>query len=273
MKRGYKILLCSLVAALPLLMAPTGGFPSRPAFQSVTVIGDGTQNVNLAPAPSTGNAGMNLVTVGGTAVIGAPGTAGSIVVDSAAGDLVLRTSARAIRFTVDGGSTTAAQVTSGGVLQLNGSTPVAGVISARKAAPTSRTSTIVSAADPDLTFTLPAGSWILTGFLLFDNVTTTTQGARYQLNFAGTFDPALVVRCIDSRTSLLAAATVGVQAMNSDTTIADVSTANLDIAEIRCYMRATVAGVVQIRWAQEASSANATRLNNGSWLTAERVGA
>lgn len=46
MRRAYKVALVSFVVALPLLMAPTGGIPSRPRFQSV--------GVNVA-APATGN--------------------------------------------------------------------------------------------------------------------------------------------------------------------------------------------------------------------------
>lgn len=39
MSRASKILLLCFIAALPLLMAPSGGFPSRPTFQQVFVRG------------------------------------------------------------------------------------------------------------------------------------------------------------------------------------------------------------------------------------------
>ena len=313
------------------VIAQTSGFPSRPRFQTVTVIGaDGSTVINSdavttyretdavaneqwwwwranggrfclqtrTDAGAVGNDALcadrtgtviDSVTLGNTAVISGPSSQKlALYAADAVGDAYIgifenngvtrkgyigygNSSDDTLHFHNEESGGAIALITNGGLVLINGEQAVS-VISARKNAATTRTSTTTSAADPDLTFTLPAGAWELSAFLLFDNVTTTTQGYRYQLNFAGTFDPALVVRCIDSRTSNLAAAVVGVQGMNTDTIVGDSSTSNVDIAEIRCYMRATVGGTLQVRWAQEASSANGTRLNNGSWLNATRVG-
>lgn len=45
MRVGYKLCILGLCAALPLAMAPTGGYPSRPTFQQQTVGLSGSDNV------------------------------------------------------------------------------------------------------------------------------------------------------------------------------------------------------------------------------------
>lgn len=210
MRSAYRIALVSLVVALPLLMAPTGGIPSRPRFTSV-----------------------------GVGVAAPAGTGG---------------------------------LTASGALTAFTTQPVATVLSAGKAALTSRASTIVSAADPDLTFTLPTGTWLVQALLLFDSTTTTVQGARYQINFGGTFDPARVVRCWNDRTTLLTTHNSGVQGMNADTLIPDISNSNVDVAYQSCIFRNTGSGTLQVRWAQEVSDVNPTILEAGSYLYALRLG-
>lgn len=47
MKRFRLTLIAAFAALLPMLMAPTGGFPVRPIFQAITV-----NNINLTPTDS-----------------------------------------------------------------------------------------------------------------------------------------------------------------------------------------------------------------------------
>lgn len=151
--------------------------------------------------------------------------------------------------------------------------PVFTTQSVTKAASTTRANTVTSTADPDLSITLQSGgTYIVGALLMFANVTTSTQGARYDLHWNGSFDPLRVVRCWNNRTTLLVTAVGGVQGMNADTTIPDVSTANDDIAEIRCVLRTASTSTLQVFWAQEASSANGTVLDSGSAIYAQRIG-
>lgn len=45
MRRAYKIAVVAFVVSLPLLMAPTGGLPSRPRFQTVTAVQTATGTI------------------------------------------------------------------------------------------------------------------------------------------------------------------------------------------------------------------------------------
>lgn len=82
MDRKYKFGALAIVAVLPLLLAAQGGFPSRPRFQSVDVVGTVTAgsyagNLNA----SNINSGTLAVARGGTGVTTSTGT-GSVVLSA-----------------------------------------------------------------------------------------------------------------------------------------------------------------------------------------------
>lgn len=82
----------------------------KDAANTFTAAAAATASLSFAP-----NGGSS-----GTAVLATIGVAGAIVNDSAAGDIVLRTTSHAIRLCVDGGTATALGVTSAGVAQYGG---------------------------------------------------------------------------------------------------------------------------------------------------------
>lgn len=82
MDRKYKFGALAIVAMLPLLLAAQGGFPSRPRFQSVDVVGTVTAG-NFAGnlSASSINAGTLAVARGGTGTSTSTGT-GSVVLSA-----------------------------------------------------------------------------------------------------------------------------------------------------------------------------------------------
>lgn len=118
MKTIQKILLLTFCAFLPLLMAPTGGFPSRPSFQAVTVrSSDVTTKVTVNGGTSTSNQAIFFAKLGtSTGALCVSGTNGQCMSGDATGDMVLRAAGnRVLRLSVDDGATTEMTVTSTGI--------------------------------------------------------------------------------------------------------------------------------------------------------------
>jgi hypothetical protein len=118
MKKFALLVFC---AFLPLLMAPSGGFPSHPKFAQVTVNTDAASDALIINRVSgTGNAALATQLSGaGKAVIGTAGNNGNLVGTSVTGDLVIRNTQRII-FSADGGGTAHASIEPNGQIFKNG---------------------------------------------------------------------------------------------------------------------------------------------------------
>lgn len=66
MKRFSLIALIAFVCSLPLLMAPSGGFPSRPTFQKVTVSSTDSQKIPMCRTSATVGQKCASVEIGST---------------------------------------------------------------------------------------------------------------------------------------------------------------------------------------------------------------
>lgn len=239
MRRAYRIALVSFVVALPLLMAPTGGLPSRPRFQSV--------GVNVA-APATGN-----LTASGT-VTGANVTATSAV----SGASLVVSGATA---TVNG-----VQVATNGV-EPAGGTAVGRVVSMQyKGGNTDRSNTATLAADPTLTgLAIPAaGSYIIEGHLCFVGPVSGAGGIKIRYEFSGSVSSGLGMY-----TGFVNAAVVGAGnflALDANQiSFATITTGSGgDCVRFTHTGSFTGAGTIDVQWAQATSNANATRLLGGS---------
>lgn len=137
---------------------------------------------------------------------------------------------------------------------------------------TARTSTTTYAADPDLqSIPLGVGTWDIefVGFFTLD--TTSTQKIKVQWGFTGTWTTVFRA-CIGPGQGATNTAD-GLDTMNSRGAQTDADSATYDInfgsvpgvfREVARNVVVSVAGNLSLRWAQAASSANATNLLAGS---------
>ena len=242
MRHAYRIALVSFVVALPLLMAPTGGLPSRPRFQSV--------GVNVA-TPATGN-----LTASGT-VTGANVTATSAL--SGASLAISGTTA-----TVGG-----VAVTTNGV-EPAGGTAVGRIVSMQfKGGNTDRSNTATLADDPTLVgLTIPSsGSYAIESQMCFTGITTGTQGIKIRFEFSGSVG-ANSLGWYNGSVNGAQVFGAGFLALDAN----QISFATISVSgSIDCIRFShgavlTGAGTISVQWAQLAANANATRLAAGSYV-------
>ena len=142
---------------------------------------------------------------------------------------------------------------------------------AYKTAATSRSSTTTVADDPHLVIALTPGTWSLGGLFGFYGTTTGTQGIKMQLAFSGTQTAffANLTGNVNSSASdgNLYLSTPGV---NLYGTISALST-QVDYLSPTGFIVVTVAGNLSLQWAQNSSSANATNVVLGSYMTCMKV--
>lgn len=142
-------------------------------------------------------------------------------------------------------------------------------LKAVKPAATARTASTTLIADPNLGFpTVPAGNWRMTGFLQPQNATTGTQGFKFSIQgpglgtgvgfYSGAINGAQVPQTIAGGSNLVFA-------------FANMSVSAIDFITFDLSYTQTVAGVINLLWAQNSSSANATMLNALSWMILERL--
>lgn len=240
MRRAYTIAIVSFVVALPLLMAPTGGIPSRPRFQSV--------GVNVA-APATGNltasGTITAATVNATSALqlnGTPLAAPIACVDAACSIATLAVGQTAI------------------------------VV---KTSATARTSTTTLAADPVLTFTnAPNGAiYLLEAFVKWTQGGATTNGIRAALT-GTSFTSSHWCRVTTNTSTANASEVANGTDAQGFLTFTDGGASASANRQITCSgVGTTSAGsaTLDFRWAQNTSSASATTVAAQSVLRATRV--
>ena len=147
------------------------------------------------------------------------------------------------------------------------------ILSAVKSADTSRSSTTVLAADPDLTLPLvyPA-RYLILGYLNFkEGAGASSGGIKYSLNYTGGVGGQIYGRsssvlkggggtAIDLPYDLAfpgSAVVSGARSVTAGTN--DLTHLRLEFA----FLTAPAAGNIELQWAQAASSIQATKLSNG----------
>lgn len=246
MRRAYRIALVSFVVALPLLMAPTGGLPSRPRFQSV--------GVNVA-APATGN-----LTASGT-VTGANVTATSAV----SGASLVVSGATA---TVNG-----VQVATLAPIAVGGN--AGALVSVQyKGGNTDRTSTAVLAADATLAgLAIPAaGNYLIDSQLCFVGPVSGAGGIQFRYDFSGSVSGG--VGMYSGSANAVPVAQGGFLALDANNiSFATITTATAnDCIRFSHTAVTTGSGTMSLLWAQAVSNANASRLSAGSAMWIYRIG-
>jgi hypothetical protein len=147
-----------------------------------------------------------------------------------------------------------------------------GVLARFKAATTSRALTTTLVNDPDLQVGLGIGTFRFELMLLTSGTTTTTQGFSFGVNFSGTFvagasvanivqNQASNIAYINSFVVVSAPGTAWEALPNLSTLITQFPTI------ITGVLTSTGGGILALSWAQNSSSANATNLGQGSYLT------
>lgn len=141
-----------------------------------------------------------------------------------------------------------------------------------KAAALARPSTIVLASDADLLVTCAEVGWYeVSALLLFNEATSGVGGIQFDLA-AGT---ATLANTLYGSNGVANAAQYGnaARATTAVSTFATITTAATpDWAKISGVIQVTVAGTFGVRWAQAASSANATSMLAGSHLVLTKIG-
>lgn len=147
---------------------------------------------------------------------------------------------------------------------------LAQVYPARKLANTSRNTTVVLAADPELFVALPVGEYQIDGFLVFDgdaaadlatswNLPTGSiiWGCASQAGTTTTNNPGVTNY---SLFKTAAGPVLGCVGVGTDT-----------FARITGYLTVTVAGTLTFKWAQNTSNALNTTLQIGSWIRLTKI--
>lgn len=249
MRRAYKVALVAFVVSLPLLMAPSGGFPSRPRFQAVGVnaatpaTGNLTASGTVTAATMTASGTITAATINGTSALQLNGTA------LAAPDLICATTG--------GCNITTLAVGQSAYLQ--------------KGSFTDRSNTVAQTLDPDLQFTVNGAHTFRFDFCFsFTNITTNTQGIRLEWGqgtggsgsgfISGVHDVAASA-ALASPADVVSAAIVGGAISGSNNNYCGRGWSDPNATDLG------------ILWAQGASNANATRFLGGvgSWIRITRV--
>lgn len=135
-----------------------------------------------------------------------------------------------------------------------------------KTADTNRNTTVTTAADPDLTYAVPAaGTYQVEATLIFDSANA-AAGFKYTYGFTGT-----QTLNVGFETGFVNAGIVGPTNINNLTAGARSygtvsTTANSNYVILTGTFLITVAGTLSINWAQSSSSATNSTLRAGSWL-------
>lgn len=154
-----------------------------------------------------------------------------------------------------------------GVLPVaNGGSGSATLFTARaaKTVQTSRNSTAVSAADPDLAVALSVGQWDVELLVIFGS--SAAPGFRWQI-----ITPGGITGSVGYHAFVNGALVSGnMKGGNTDTTYATLGGGNDQVLRISCHLSVTIAGTISFGWAQNSSSAQPTVVFNG-WINATRV--
>lgn len=147
---------------------------------------------------------------------------------------------------------------------------------AYKAGDTSRSSTTTATADPDLTFTLPVGTHVITTLLLASGAAAGDFKSGW--SFGGTATGARAGQGPGATSASSLVGAVVRQAGASDTgatfttgAIYGVDGTNWSAVIETGFLVVTVAGTFAVVWAQGTSSGTATILRTGSYVHARQV--
>lgn len=147
-----------------------------------------------------------------------------------------------------------------------------------KAAPTARTSTTTLTDDPELSgIPLSVGTWEVELIGFWTQTTTTTQKLKTQWGFTGTWASANR-SCIGpggtqtGTPSTVSDATFSAYVTDSqDALYSTGSTAAYSTFRENARVVVTGAGNLSLKWAQQASSANATTMQGSSSFTVRKI--
>lgn len=141
---------------------------------------------------------------------------------------------------------------------------------------TSRSSTTTLANDPYLTYAIPAaGTYVVVLDIQASAAAAgSTPGLRFEMNFSGTINASAgnaFAAAGDLQGTPLTAAQSAF-ALNSAVTASLATTAPNNTIRIAGTIQVTSAGTLAFQWAQNASSASATTIQQGSSMTVTRIG-
>lgn len=271
------LVLAGIIASLcPLLMAPSGGYPSNPQFQTVGITQTGGGSFGQLALNATQAATSNYIVLsnGGTnkAIILNERVAGGNCGGDAVDDLCLRALSGNVRVSNFGGTAyvpAAAPITctsacSGAALVVGQSVNVI------KTADTVRTSTTTLTNDPDLQVTsVPVGRYLVEFALQYLSAINAGAGG---VNWGGT-----CTTCTSQQALIMGASgsTVGVNTsngFNNGAAITSFPASTLDVHYISQFtVNVTGASTIAILWAQNTSGATGSALRAGSEMSLTRL--
>jgi len=149
--------------------------------------------------------------------------------------------------------------------------------SARKASDTARNTTATRTADPDLTLTLPAGTWEGTAVMIVSSAANAAGDFSWELAWTGTATVTMSGWALDGSITDLTSATINAGAATTVDTTSPTGNQNAGCTLYKCVavtyftIALTTAGSVTLNWAQEASNGNNTTLHAGSSIRVQRL--
>jgi hypothetical protein len=235
----------ALGLALPLLVAATSGFPSRPNFRQATVSITGADARVIINNSTSGNAYVSTTTVGQQ-----DWSFGADRSDS--GNFKLAPTANL--------TLPVLTVAADGLMTGRGLAS-----SAIKTADTSRASTATLAVDPNLQISLPAvGSYVVRARLDFD---AGAGGIRWAWSGGATVSSGRCNYRLENAGVGIGAGALGRQNKGVTVTWSAVG----ESIAIECGITISATGTLTLEWAQNTSNAANTTVLAGSYLSALRV--
>lgn len=145
---------------------------------------------------------------------------------------------------------------------------------AMRTATLARDTTTTVADDPQLTLSVESSTrYLMEILVMFDSVTTVNQGIKVGVSAPSGYD--MNARFYGGYNGIPAAGTWGrnfADWIGNPRAVANGSTSQECVVEIRGYIRTTgTAGDVAVQWAQSTSSANATRVLEGSYIRLTKI--
>ena len=146
------------------------------------------------------------------------------------------------------------------------------VVGYHTAAQQNRASTITLAVDNYLNFpAVPAGSYRIRGMLQFSGSITGTQGAKFQVNIAGSVSGP-VNMAVQGVVNGAAFPPVLFTGSGAAVSLATISTAtSTDFIQFELAVTTTTPGAIGLWWAQNSTSANATLLAANAYMDIEQL--
>lgn len=263
-----------LVLSAVLLMAPTGGFPARPTFQAVTIrqatTGSGDDVFLQLRDTDTGNADggtwrLTPQQSGAQDCLDLTTYTDALVLTDVAISLC-RSGATIDTVNVGGlltnGGVSIARVTSATSAPSGAGMRVGDTIRVKKAADTSRASTITPTADPHLQVTgLPSGVYSLRKLLIFSSG---AGGDRTQIDVSS----ATQMNGNGVKFCTTGGATAFAQGEGNAQTCAGVSSSHRGATYVT---EPASSGTIAVLWAQNTSDAANTTLLSQSWIEVTRL--